>query len=64
MHLHLHLGKSARDRHRFVMAGVIDQNNQIDDALGHDFVIGLPKCLRCIVCRHDNNNFPAVKHRF
>ena len=34
----------------------IAQNNQINDALGHNLIVGFAQSFCRIVCRHDNNN--------
>ena len=43
MNLYPHLGITSGHGRGFILACVIHQNDEVDNAGGHDFVIGLPK---------------------
>ena len=46
-----------------VLAGVIDDDHQVDDALGHHFVVGPLERPRGIVGGHDDDDFFVVEHQ-
>jgi hypothetical protein len=62
MDLDLHVLQGARDGDGVVVAGIIDDDNEIDDSLRHDFVVGPPQRARGVVRWHNDNNFLAVEH--
>ena len=62
MDFQLRLLEGARDGDGFIMAGIIHDDDEIDDPMRHDFVIGLAQCARGIVGGHHHNNLLAVQH--
>ena len=63
MHFHLHLRQRSGDGHRIVMTRVVHDDDEIDDPLGHDFVVGLAQGAGRVIRGHHDNNFLAVEHR-
>ena len=49
---------------RLVLAGVVDDDHQIDDLLGHDLVVGPPESCSGVVGRHHHDDFFVAKHGF
>ena len=62
MGLDLHSWQSASDRDGIVVTGVVDHNDKIDYALVHNFVVRLPQSSRCVVGRHDHDDFLTLEH--
>lgn len=60
MHLHLHAIQRARDRDRVIVAGVIRDDDMIDNPVRHHLFISLPQRARRVIGRHHDNNFLAV----
>ena len=60
MHLHLHVWQGARNRHRLVVTGVVYHDDEIDNAMRHDFIVSLAQCARGVIRRHHYHNFLAV----
>ena len=59
MQLDLDLRKSARHRDRRILARVIDEDDAVDNPVGHDFVVGLAQGPGGVIRRHDDDNFLA-----
>ena len=62
MDFDLHVRQSARHGRGFILARVVYQNDAIDDAVCHDFIISLAQSPGGVVSRHHDNNFLAVQH--
>jgi len=45
-----------------VVAGIIDDNNEVDDSLGHNFIVRLSEGLSGVISGHNNDNFLAIEH--
>ena len=60
MHLHLHVRQGARDCHCFIVTRVVHYNDDINNAMGHDFVVSLAQGARRVIRRHHHYNFLAV----
>ena len=63
MHLDLDIGQRARDRDRFVVAPVVNDDDMIDNAVGHDFIMGAAQCARGIIRWHHHHDLFAIQHR-
>jgi len=57
-----YVGKGPRKRDGLVMARIVDDDDPVDDTLGHDLVEGLPEGLGGVVRRHDDDDFLPVQH--
>ena len=58
--LHLNIWQGARDRHGFIVACVVDDNDQIDNAMRHHFIVSLTQCACRVIRGHHHYNFLAV----
>ena len=63
MHLDLDIGQRARDRDRFVVAPVVNDDDMIDNAVRHDFIMGAAQCARGIIRWHHHHDLFAIQHR-
>ena len=60
MNLNLDAIKLAGDCHCIVVAGVVDDDHEIDNPLGHHFVVGALQSARGVISGHYHHNFLAV----
>ena len=60
MDLDLHTIQRAGDRHRPVLACIVHDNHEIDDAMRHYLVVSLAQGARRIIGGHHHDNFLAV----
>lgn len=60
MHDEVDAGKCSRDSRGRVFAGVVDDDDLVDNFLGHDLGIGPIQRARCVVSRHDHDDFFAL----
>ena len=52
--------KTTGDRHSLILAGVIHDNDKIDNAVHHHLFVSLAQGACCIVGRHDDDNFAII----
>src|SRR5439155_20396360 len=62
--VHAGTGKRPGDGRRGIVAAVVDDDHEVDDALGHHLVVRLPERARGVVGRHDDDDLLAVQHGF
>src|SRR5947208_9247966 len=62
MHFHLDVWEGACYRHRFIATCVVDDNDEIDNVMRHDFVVSLAQGARGVIGRHYYHDFLAVQH--
>ena len=62
MGVHLHTLQILGDRGSPIVAGVVDEDDEVHDALRHDFLIGPEQRLLGVVGRHHHNDFFVFKH--
>ena len=60
MNLHFHSVKGARHRDGLILAGVVHNDNKIDNTLRHHLLISLSQRARRIVSGHHYDNLLAV----
>src|SRR4029079_773673 len=63
VYLHLHLRQRARDRYGIIVTGIVDNDNEIDDSLRHNFIVSLAQRSRRVIGGHHDNNFLTVEHQ-
>ena len=56
------IGQTSGDVDGLVPAGIIDDNDQVHNPLGHNLIVGIAKGPGGIVGRHYDNDFFVVKH--
>ena len=56
------VGQRPGDGNGFIAAFVVNNDDQIDNLLGNNFVIGLAQGFGGIVSRHDNDDFLFLIH--
>ena len=56
MHVHDHAVEAARQFHRVVLARIVDDDDQVDDVVGHDFAPGLLDGVLGVVGGHHHND--------
>jgi hypothetical protein len=52
--------QGARDGHCLIVTGVVHHDYEIDNAMGHDFIVRLAQRARSVVRGHYHHNFLAV----
>jgi hypothetical protein len=62
VNFHADARQGSSDLRGLIAAGVVDQNNLVDNVVRDHFLVGLAKGVRGVVGRHDNDNFLTVKH--
>ena len=60
MNLHLDALKRPRDRYCIVVAGVVHDDDKIDNPLRHHFIVRALQGARSVVSGHYHHNFLAV----
>jgi hypothetical protein len=60
MHVDLHVWQGARDCYGFIVTGVVYNNDKVDNAMHHDFIVRLAQCTRRVIRGHHHHNFLAV----
>ncbi len=63
MHMDLHAGQRTCLLDRQIAAGIIHQNNLVNNALVHDLAIGLLQRLLRVVRGHNDHDFLGFIHR-
>ena len=62
MHVHDHAVEPARQLHGVVLAGIVDDDHQVDHVVGHDLAPGFLEGVLGVVGRHHHDDLGLFEH--